>query len=82
VYETVKNLEFEVPQEPSLLSVFSVKAAQIISPYIQNYHQVLCLSDIIAKEFKGVQLQKLVVAKYPRYDAMVNEIITMIRGRT
>lgn len=82
VYETYANPDFKIADDITHISVFSVKGAKVIQPYLKSHHTVLCLSQNIADIFENTDIQKLAVCTCPRYDAMKSLIAKEFEAHT
>ena len=78
IYKTEVNQEFSL-NDADIITVFSAKAARVISQHDLTGRVVLCLSDAVAKPLKASGAKALVVCERSAYDAMNDLIFKTVR---
>jgi uroporphyrinogen-III synthase len=71
VYETFEAHNIKQISDVNIVSIYSIRGANAIKPYLTKHHTVVCLSEYIAQTFEGTQMQNLVVCDKPDYDRMI-----------
>ena len=77
VYETSLNHAFTIPNDITIVAVFSAKAACVINGLTPSNARFICLSQFIADQMTQISTDRLAVCPQPDYDEMEKLIIRM-----